>query len=159
MGCRHSEADYSVPTILPPRVRVPSTPSTHLRTKINKKRPGVAHQKRCFGDAPPPDWKDLSCWPLVHFEFQRLPASCPSTNSSKICKSPAAACEFACTCNKNKKITLGIVWTRCCVCGKQVRLGRKTHQVRKKPIYWGSLKLSILNMGKFRRRFHKQIVA
>ena len=59
-GCRHSSVDSSVPSILPPRVRVPSTPSMlfqlilfklyicHLnwnvkRTKIYKKRPGLAH--------------------------------------------------------------------------------------------------------------------
>ena len=54
-GCRHSSVDSSVPNILPPRVRVPSTPSMllsfivlcyicHLkRTKINKKRPDLAH--------------------------------------------------------------------------------------------------------------------
>ena len=54
-GCRHSSVDSSAPTILPPQVRVPSTPSMlyhlwylcyicHLkRTKINKKRPGLAH--------------------------------------------------------------------------------------------------------------------
>ena len=52
VGCRHSSADSSALSILPPRVRVPSTPSMlfsiyicHLnwnvkRTKINKKRPG-----------------------------------------------------------------------------------------------------------------------
>ena len=52
VGCRHSSVDSSAPSILPPRVRVPSTPSMlfliyicHLNwnvkgTKINKKRPG-----------------------------------------------------------------------------------------------------------------------
>ena len=46
--CRHSSVDLSAPTILPPRVRVPSTQSTFFtvkychcvekRTEINKKR-------------------------------------------------------------------------------------------------------------------------
>ena len=53
MGCRCSSVDSSAPTILPPRVRVPSTPSTLFivkictmlslcweRTKINKKEAG-----------------------------------------------------------------------------------------------------------------------
>ena len=55
LGCRHSSVDSSAPSILLPRVRVPSTPSMlfsiyicHLnwnvkRMKINKKRPGLAH--------------------------------------------------------------------------------------------------------------------
>ena len=30
LGCRHSSVDLSAPTILPPRVRVPSAPSTLL---------------------------------------------------------------------------------------------------------------------------------
>ena len=55
-GCCHSSVDSSVPTILPPQVRVPSTPSTLLsfivklvpylsreKNEINKKRPGLAH--------------------------------------------------------------------------------------------------------------------
>ena len=62
MGCRHSSVEQSAPTILPPRVRIPSKPSKllfHLqsnlcyichcivkRTKINKKRPGLAHLKK-----------------------------------------------------------------------------------------------------------------
>ena len=58
-GCRYSSVDLSAPFIMPPRVRVPSTPSTifqfilfklyicHLnwnvkRTKINKNWPGLA---------------------------------------------------------------------------------------------------------------------
>ena len=55
---RHSSVDSSAPTILPPRVQVPSTPSMlfHLqylcyifhgkRMKLNKKRPGLAHFKK-----------------------------------------------------------------------------------------------------------------
>ena len=45
--------DSSAPSILPPQVRAPSTPSTLLsiyidlchveKTKINKKRPGLSH--------------------------------------------------------------------------------------------------------------------
>ena len=55
-GCCHSSVDSSVPTILPPQVRVPSTPSTLLsfivklvpylsreKNEINNKRPGLAH--------------------------------------------------------------------------------------------------------------------
>ena len=51
--CRLSLVDSSVPSILPPRGRVPSTPSTLLsiytgwchaeKTKINKKRPVLAY--------------------------------------------------------------------------------------------------------------------
>ena len=54
--CCHSSVDSSAPTILPPRVRVPSTPSMLLsfivkfvlylsceKNEINKKRPGLAH--------------------------------------------------------------------------------------------------------------------
>ena len=53
---RHSSVVLSVPTILRPRVRIPSSPSmlffnlyrwnciwNEKRTKINKKRPGLAH--------------------------------------------------------------------------------------------------------------------
>ena len=50
-GGRHSSVDSSTPTILPPRVRVPSTPSMLLsnyidlchveKTKINKKEAGI----------------------------------------------------------------------------------------------------------------------
>ena len=53
----HSSVVLSVPTILRPRVRIPSTPSmlffnlyrwnciwNEKRTKINKKRPGLAHK-------------------------------------------------------------------------------------------------------------------
>ena len=59
MGCRHSSVDSSALSILPPQVRLPSTPSTLLsfivkfvlflslqcekRTKVTKKRPGLAH--------------------------------------------------------------------------------------------------------------------
>ena len=55
LGCHHSSVDLSAPTILLPRVRVPSTQSTILlftvivlylsckRKKINKKRSGLAH--------------------------------------------------------------------------------------------------------------------
>ena len=56
LGCRHSSVNSSAPTILPPRVRVPSTPSMLLsfivtfvlylsceKNEINKKRPGLAH--------------------------------------------------------------------------------------------------------------------
>ena len=59
LGCRHSSPDLSVPSILLPQVRVPSTPSLLLsfkvfvlffchvkRTKINKKRMGLAHLKK-----------------------------------------------------------------------------------------------------------------
>ena len=54
-GCHHSSVDLSAPTILLPRVRVPSTQSTlfhllylyyicHVKiTKINKNRPGLVH--------------------------------------------------------------------------------------------------------------------
>ena len=56
-GCRHSSVVSSVPTILLPRVRVPSTPSTLLslvvkfvlylsienNEYIQKKRPGLVH--------------------------------------------------------------------------------------------------------------------
>ena len=34
MGCRHGSVDSSVPSILPPRVRVPSTPSMLLSIYI-----------------------------------------------------------------------------------------------------------------------------
>ena len=56
IGCRHSSVDLSALSILPPQLRLPSTPATLLsfivdfvlylslkcdkRTKINKKRPG-----------------------------------------------------------------------------------------------------------------------
>ena len=56
MGCRHSSVDSSAPTILPPWVRFPSTPTMLLsfivkfvlylsceNNEINKKRPGLAH--------------------------------------------------------------------------------------------------------------------
>ena len=69
-GCRHSSVDSSALSVLSPQVLVPSTPSTlfqfilfklyicHLnwnmkRTKINKKRPGLAHLlKWCVGTIP-----------------------------------------------------------------------------------------------------------
>ena len=60
-GCRHSSVESSAPSILLSRVRIPSIPSTSTlflfsllyyicyfiekRTKINKKRPVVAHKK------------------------------------------------------------------------------------------------------------------
>ena len=55
LGGRHRSVVSSAPTILQPRVRIPSSPSTlffsklyYLNciekiTKINKKRPGLAH--------------------------------------------------------------------------------------------------------------------
>ena len=54
-GCHHSSVDSCAPSILPPWVRVPSTPSTLLsiyiwiascgKDKKNKMRPGLAHFK------------------------------------------------------------------------------------------------------------------
>ena len=60
LECRHSSVDLSEPTILLPRARFPSTPSMLFssivkfvlqvfvvkRTKLNKKRSGVAHLKK-----------------------------------------------------------------------------------------------------------------
>ena len=58
LGSRHSSVVSSAPTILRPWVRIPSTPSmlfsicitywncNEKRTKINKKRPGLAHLKK-----------------------------------------------------------------------------------------------------------------
>ena len=52
---RHSSVVSSAPTILRPQVRIPSTPSKLfsiciieivIETKINKKRPGLAHLKK-----------------------------------------------------------------------------------------------------------------
>ena len=52
LGCRHSSVDSSAPSILPPLVWVPSTPSLHLSINIwlvssgkdeNKKRPDSSH--------------------------------------------------------------------------------------------------------------------
>ena len=49
LGGRHSSVVSSAPTILQPRVQIPSSPSMlfsiciEKRTKINKKRSGLAH--------------------------------------------------------------------------------------------------------------------
>ena len=54
-GARHSSLVLSTPTILQPRVRIPTTPSmlfsncNEKRTKINKKRPGLAYLKKISG--------------------------------------------------------------------------------------------------------------
>ena len=59
--CRHSLVDLSAPTILLPRVQVPSTSSKlvsfivifeHKRRKINKRRPGLAHFLRIAQSCP-----------------------------------------------------------------------------------------------------------
>ena len=74
---RHGTVDSSAPSILPPRVWVPSTPSTlssiiklckvkSEKTKINKKRPGLAHfyKKEFFTRGPPllPNVMAASVW-------------------------------------------------------------------------------------------------
>ena len=58
LGCRHSSADSSAPTILLPQVRVPNTPCTLFITYcricakfVNKKnnlRPDLAHLKKYY---------------------------------------------------------------------------------------------------------------
>ena len=74
VGCRHCSVDSSVPSILPPRVRLPSMPSTlfsiivkfvlylsmwcEKRTKINKKEAGFGpFLKNSFGDVETMNWK------------------------------------------------------------------------------------------------------
>ena len=77
LGCNHSSVDSSAPTILPPSVWVPSTPSMLLsfmvkfvlylsceKNEINKKRPGLA---RLSGGRywPIPNQISLPRWELA----------------------------------------------------------------------------------------------
>ena len=94
LGCRHSSVDSSAPSIRLPRVRVPSTPSMlfsiyicHLnwnvkRTKINKKRPGLAHfkKKQMYNINFADDWsRTADLWygkrPLYHLSHNHFPIS------------------------------------------------------------------------------------
>ena len=61
----NSSVDFSPPTILPPQVQVPNTPSTlfssivkfplYLSCEKNKKRPGLAHLKKNVSSMRPLD--------------------------------------------------------------------------------------------------------